>query len=206
MSKTVKINKGGLAAALAVLLSGGVITYPTETLYGLGTLAINKEGVKKIFAIKARPGEKTLPLIVGSFQQARTYFKMSKKENELANKFWPGPLSLVLKTKSPKLRNALGADRLAVRYSANKFASLLAESSGAPLVSTSANLSGRSGCFTIAAVKKQFARNKIKPDLYVDGGTLEASLPSTIVAVHGRKITVIRNGKIVLPLTDDNND
>jgi L-threonylcarbamoyladenylate synthase len=185
--------------AAEVLSRGGTVVFPTETLYGLAAMATNKKAVEKVYAIKRRPREKLLPVIVGSFAQAQKYFIFSREELTLARRFWPGPLTLVLKARSKKLVAAVGGDRVAVRYSANAVAARLAISAGAPITSTSANISGKQGCFTIASVKRQLGRvlgNRAYPDMFLNGGTLKRSLPSTIIrVVHGR-VAVIREGKI----------
>jgi L-threonylcarbamoyladenylate synthase len=187
--KTIEIKRAG-----EVLSCGGTVVFPTETLYGLAALATNKKAVEKVYAIKRRPREKLLPVIVGSFAQAQKYFIFSREELALARRFWPGPLTLVLKTRSKKLAAAVRGDRVAVRYSANAVAARLAIYAGAPITATSANISGKPGCFTIASVKRQFGR--VDPDLFLNTGTLKRSLPSTIVrVVHGR-IVVIREGRV----------
>jgi L-threonylcarbamoyladenylate synthase len=202
MSETVKKDGSGIECALGVLRRGGTVVFPTETLYGLGAMSTDSEAVKKIYLIKKRPQEKLLPVIVGSMGQAKKFFVLSRNDLKLAGIFWPGPLSLVLKTRSKRLIKALGNDLLAVRFSADPFAAKLAELCGAPIISTSANMSGKPGCFTVAAVKRQFARSKgsEQPDLFLDGGTLKKSPPSTIVRVEKNKLSLIREGKI--PLTE----
>lgn len=180
MPKTLNKDTDGVEYALKILKQGGTIVFPTETLYGLGAIATDAEAVKKIYKIKKRPQEKLLPVIVGSMEQAKEYFAFSPKELKLAKKFWPGPLSIVIKTKSKKLIKALDNDMLAVRFSADPLAGKLALLSGAPIISTSANISGKPGCFTLAAVKRQFAHHEEQPDLFLEGGGL------IIAAVHDR--------------------
>jgi L-threonylcarbamoyladenylate synthase len=192
--KTIDISR-----ASEIVASGGTVVFPTETLYGLAAMVTNKKAIEKVYAIKRRPREKLLPVIVGSFAQAQKYFIFSRTELALAKKFWPGPLTLVLKTRSKKLAAAVGGDRIAVRYSANVTAACLAISAGAPITSTSANISGKPGCFTIASVKRQLGRvlgNRASPDMFLNGGTLKRSLPSTIVRIVRGRIVVIREGKI----------
>jgi L-threonylcarbamoyladenylate synthase len=198
MPEILKADKAGIKYALNVLKRGGTVVFPTETLYGLGAASTDGEAVEKIYRIKKRPPEKLLPVIVGSMEQAKDYFILSRNDLKLANKFWPGPLSLILRTKSKKLMTALKGDSLAVRFSADPIAGKLAQLLGAPLISTSANTSGKSVCFTIAAVKRQFAGNveTEQPDLFLDGGGLKKSLPSTIVRTEKNGPSLIREGKI----------
>jgi len=186
--------------AAKVITRGGLVVFPTDTLYGLGAMTTDKKTVKKVYAIKRRSREKLLPVIVGGRDQAEKYFIFTSVERALAKKFWPGPLSLVLKTRSKKIATAMGSSILAVRYPANSIAAALARHSGVPITATSANISGQLGYFTIAAIKKQFAlaEESRQPDAYLNGGALKRSLPSTIVRVRGKKIIVIREGKVSL--------
>jgi L-threonylcarbamoyladenylate synthase len=195
-------NIGQIRRAVKILNNNGTVVFPTETLYGLAALSTNKKAVKKVYSIKQRPQEKLLPVIVGSMEQAKKYFIFNSNDLKLAQAFWPGPLSLVLKTRSKKIAAALGSNILAVRYPDNSIAASLAELSGAPITSTSANSSGQPGCFTIAVVKEQFAGinggKSTQPDFYLNGGPLKRSLPSTIVRTKKNAIEVIRAGKTPL--------
>jgi len=191
-----KMSKTEIKEAVYILKNGGVVVYPTETLYGLGALATDKKAVKKIFKIKKRDSNKLLPVIVGSLNQAKRYFVFNKTDLRLARRFWPGPLSLILKTKSKRIEHILDSKYIAVRFSANNLAAAIAKSAGAPITSTSANISGDSDCFTISAVKKQFALASVKPDIYINGGRLKKTRASTIVNAKGSKITILREGKI----------
>jgi L-threonylcarbamoyladenylate synthase len=188
--------------AAKILIGGGTVVFPTETLYGLAAIATNKTAVRKVYAIKRRPPEKLLPVVVGSFAQARKYFIFSRQELVLARRFWPGPFSLVLKTRSKKLAVAMGGDRVAVRYSANGIATRLTLLAGTPVTATSANISGKPGCFTILAVKRQLGSASgsrvlhVHPDMFLNGGTLKRSYPSTIVRVQRGRVAVLRKGKI----------
>lgn len=183
--------------AVAVLLSGGSVVFPTETLYGLAAMATNKKAVGKIYTIKGRNKEKFLPVIVGGMAQAEKYFIFDRTERTLAEKFWPGPLSLILRTRSKKIATAMGGGRIAVRWSANRIAAALANGCDVPITATSANLSGKPGCFTVAAVKRQFAGAHLaSPVFFMNGGALKKSLPSTIVRIERGHIVVLREGKI----------
>lgn len=198
------MNNADIGQAARVLRAGGTAVFPTETLYGLAALATDRAAVRKVYAIKCRPREKMLPVIVGSFAQAQKYFIFSRAELALERRFWPGPLTIVLKTRSKELAAAVGGDRVAVRFSASHVAARLAILAGAPIIATSANISGKPGCFTLAAVRRQLCRGSGRdaqtrassPDIFLDGGTLTRSLPSTIVRVRRGKIIILRKGRI----------
>ena len=180
--------------------SGGTVVYPTETSYALGTAATSSAGVQKIYRAKQRPREKVLPVVVSSVSQAKIYFSFSRTDAAITERFWPGALSLVLKVKSKSIRRALGSSTAAVRCSSNPIAVQLATLVGAPIVSTSANVSGQPGCASTTAVRQQFAGRNAKPDFYVNGGKLAKSLPSTIVRTRGTKIFCVREGAV--PVAD----
>jgi L-threonylcarbamoyladenylate synthase len=182
--------------AAAILKRGGTLVYPTETQYALGALATDRHAVRKIFLIKQRPSKKILPIIAGDLVQARSYFIFSKLDLRLAKKFWPGPLSLILKTKSAKIKAALGSDLIAVRVSSNRIAASLARRAGAPIVSTSANISGKAPQRTLRLIKKQFRGSPTQPDFFLGGLRSSSSTPSTIVRTRGGKIEIVREGKI----------
>jgi L-threonylcarbamoyladenylate synthase len=181
-----------------VVVNGGVFVYPTETQYALGTIATNIKAVRRIFEIKRRPPEKQLPVIVGSLEQARRFFVFSKMDMLLAYRFWPGAFSLILKTKSKRIASALGSDRVAVRVSSNRLAREIALLAGAPIVSTSANISGSEPCRTIRGIKKQFAGSLHQPDVYISGRLSKNKLPSTIVQTHDGSIKIVREGRVTI--------
>jgi len=178
-------------AAVKALEGGGVIIYPTETAYGLGADFLNKKAVEKVYQIKGRAFNKPLPVIVSSLAMAKKLVKFDIISLELAKKYWPGPLTLVLPTKDNK-------GTLALRVSGNKLATSLARQLGRPLVSTSANLSGRAECYNTDEVIKQFKGKKHQPDLILNGGLLTKNKPSTIVQVTAEGLKIIRQGAIKL--------
>jgi L-threonylcarbamoyladenylate synthase len=196
--ETLKNNRSGIEHALKILKRGGVVAFPTETLYGFGAIATNNAAVKRIYKIKGRKLNKSLPVIIGDMKQAKKYFTMNRNDLMLANKFWPGPLSLILKTRSKKLKTSLRTDLIAVRLSASPLAAKLARMSGAPIISTSANISGSPGCLTVDDIKDQFANISAsrQPDIFLDGGKLKSSVPSTIVRTEENGILIVREGKI----------
>jgi L-threonylcarbamoyladenylate synthase len=185
-----------LFQAVQAMRHGGVIVYPTETQYGLGAIAVHQVAVQRIFAMKKRSFEKQLPVIVGSLKQARRFFVLSVWDLKLARRYWPGPFSLILKTKSKRIARALGSDFVAVRVSSNAIARELALLAGAPIISTSANISGSEPCRTIREIKKQFARSLSQPDAYLAGRISKNQLPSTIVQTEGGSIKIIREGRV----------
>lgn len=188
---------GGWESAARELLRGGLVIYPTETFYALGCLATLHPSAERIFEVKGRPGDKPLPLIIADWDMAGNYLRLSDVEMELARAFWPGPLSIVTEVDpsvSPLARDRSG--RSAVRMSPHPVAAGLCLAAGAPLVSSSANLSGR------AAVSRP---GDLDPELLRRSGALvlddmpwpAGGLPSTLVEVAaGRSVRVLRSGAL----------
>lgn len=181
------------------LKNGGIVVYPTETAYGLGCDATNQKAVDLIFAIKQRDKEKILPVIVGSLTMAEKWAVFTDKEKELAQKFWPGPLTLILPAKKKLAEGCLAQDNtIALRVSGNDLARGLAEQLGMPIVATSANLSGTGEIYDIKEFKNVFAEaiNKYHIGI-IDGGLLFKRAPSTIARVEaGGKVTILRQGEL----------
>jgi L-threonylcarbamoyladenylate synthase len=188
---------GSWESAARELLRGGLVIYPTETFYALGCLATLHPAAERIFEVKGRPGDKPLPLIIADWDMAGNYLRLGDVEMELARAFWPGPLSIVTEVDpsvSPLARD--GSGRSAVRMSPHPVAAGLCLAAGAPLVSSSANLSGR------AAVSRP---GDLDPELLRRSGALvlddmpwpAGGLPSTLVEVAaGRSVRVLRPGAL----------
>jgi L-threonylcarbamoyladenylate synthase len=138
------------------LKCGAVIVYPTDTAYGLGCDATNTKAVAKIFKIKGRAASKALPLIVADAKMARKFFLLTTHYSLLTKKYWPGPLSIVLKAKRGIAKAALQAGTAAVRVPDSDVARELSRFLGRPLIATSANLSGQPACYSVRALTRQF--------------------------------------------------
>lgn len=204
--KILKINPKNpeskiIKAAIKILKAGGVIIYPTETSYGLGGDATFKKAVTKIFKIKKRSQQKSVTIIVSSFAMAKEYVKFDKLSWQLAKKYWPGPLTIVL-PKNKKRKKRIYTDLtgknwdFGVRISPQPVAWQLVKKLGNPLISTSANLSGKKPGYDISEILKQFKNKKNLPILVLDAGKLPKRLTSTVVLVKDGKIKVLRKGPI----------
>lgn len=191
--KIVKLAKSNrkkvVKTALAVLKTGGVIVYPTETSYGLGADFFNPKAVKKVYQIKGRKFNKPLSAIVSSLAMAKKLVKFDTASQKLAKEHWPGPLTLVL----PEKRSS---KTLALRISSNQLALSVVKKLKRPLTATSANLSGKGEFYSAEDIVKQFKNRKYQPDLVVDGGRLPKVKVSTIARVSRGKIEVLRPGVI----------
>ena len=185
--KIISASPSSVKEAIKILKNGGVVVFPTETAYGLAADATNKKAIKKVFQIKQRPLEKSLPWIAANLAMARKYVKFSHVALRLAKKYWPGPLTIILPAKR-------GNKTLALRVSSNKIAKSLSAGLGKPIISTSANISGEPTCYSAREVKKQFAKKSLQPDLLLDGGRLKKNKSSTIIKIEKNKIVIVRQG------------
>ena len=180
--------------AIAVLKRGGVVVFPTETAYGLAADATNPSAVEKIFKIKGREAEKSLPLIAASRQMVERYAGIPRGLAKLAVCHWPGALTLVLPAMGGLAPGVVRDGTVAMRVSSHPTAQALSQGLDAPIVSTSANLSGQPTCYCVTDVRAQLGN---APDLYLDAGVLHPEPPSTIVAVDDYGYPdVIRQGTI----------
>ena len=185
--------------AVQHLAAGGLVVYPTETAYALGADATNFAAVKTIFAVKERSAKKTVPLIVASLVMARTFASFSPRALQLARTYWPGPLTLVLPKSGKRLAASVcSRGAIALRVSSEPIARLLAAKLGNPIVSTSANRSGRGARYSARVVQKEFSKSRY-PMLVLDAGRIPRRKPSTIVRV-GRTITMLRQGSVKISL------
>jgi len=195
-----------LDTAVKILKSGGVIVYPTETAYALGADFQSKKATDKIYKIKHRRANFLLPAIVANISMAKKIVHFSKKAQDLADRFWPGPATLVLEvkpkmyeyTKKPGNEFLRPYRNLALRVSSNKIAQNLSKKFGCAIISTSANIHGKDACYSVEDVLEQLGDNKVKPDLILDAGPLPKVKPSTIIKVTGEKVEILRPGPVKL--------
>lgn len=187
--------------AVEILHSGGIIAYPTETVYGLGCDPFNEEAFLRLKTLKGREGGKPMLLIASSIHQVRQVAKSFEGlAAVLAERFWPGPLTMILQpseTAPPYLRGPGGG--IAIRITSDRNASAIASGFGHPVVSTSANLAGEPTAVTISAVRALFGD---AVDCYIGTDTPLQGLPSTILDVTADSVKVIREGAIPLNLLE----
>ena len=183
------------APATLALRRGGIVAYPTETFYGLGVDALNPKAVEKLFAIKGRPPEKPVTLIIKDRAELKNITsKISRQATLLMDRYWPGPLTLVLKAskKIPSLITAFTCT-IGVRVSSDPTAQKLAFEFGSPITATSANPSGKPPAKDAASCVEYFNNNV---DVVIDNGTLASEKGSTIVDAAGTEIKLVREGVI----------
>ncbi|MCX5766467.1 MAG: L-threonylcarbamoyladenylate synthase [Gemmatimonadetes bacterium] len=188
-----------ISGTLLHLEKHGVLAYPTETVYGFGG-AIDSASVSTLVALKRRPDSKPFLLLISDSSMIdRMGLQLSNAASMLAARFWPGPLTLVLaggeRRVPARLRGPEGG--IAVRWTPHPGLQRLIASMGDPLTSTSANLPGTPPAMNAATVMQEWSQSISRGTLRVlDGGTLTASAPSTVVDCTGRSPRVIRPGAI----------
>jgi len=176
--------------------AGGLVVYPTETVYGLGADALNRDAVLKVFAAKSRALDNPLSVAVKDLKQADTIAYVNDAARKLAEAFLPGPLTIVLKKRSilPKELTS-GLDNVGIRIPDNPVALRLIELAG-PITATSANISGQPSPTTAEEAKRQIGEHV---DLILDGGECKIGEESTVVDVseEGEEFKILREGTIV---------
>jgi L-threonylcarbamoyladenylate synthase len=183
-----------MARAVDVLRRGGVVAFPTDTVYGLGASIFLPRAVEKVFELKGRSRHQPLPVLVGSLDQVSRLASLSPQALALAEEFWPGGLTLVLAAleTAPELVTA-GSGKVAVRQPHHPTPLALIEGLGAPITGTSANLSGHPPAQTADEVRGQMGE---RVDLVLEGGPPPGGRESTVVDLTGKAPLVLREGAI----------
>lgn len=184
-----------LPTAVRLIRQGGLIAFPTDTIYGVACDPANPDAIKRIYSAKERPDEKALPVLIGAFEQlAALVADLPAAVEAIARAFWPGPLTLVL-AKNPQLPPELSAyPTVGVRMPDLPFTLELLRQTG-PLATTSANLSGGPNPVTARDVLEQLGG---RIDLILDGGPTPGPTASTVADVSTAEIRILREGPISL--------
>lgn len=186
-----------LRYAAHFLSRGCVIGIPTDTLYGLAADPFNLAAVDEIYRVKGRPDTRALPILVNSIEQGALLARETPKGFfRLAEAFWPGALTLIVdaSTRLP-LKVTANTGRIALRWPRSEVVGRLVAEFDGPITGTSANISGFPSCSSAAQVMKQLGD---RLPLLLDAGETGASLPSTIVELHGTEWKILREGAIAV--------
>jgi L-threonylcarbamoyladenylate synthase len=194
--KIVNANrKRSVTEAAQTILDGGVIIYPTETIYGIGANALEPKIIERVYDIKERrKSNPILVLIPDRSALDELTLGVPEVAEQLMSEFWPGPLTIVFKA-APIVSKILtaGTGKIGVRLSSDPFCTELLSICKIPITSTSANLSGESNPNSITMINKKV---QDAVDLIVDAGTLTSQTPSTVVDVTKGKVELVREGAI----------
>ena len=178
-----------------IIKNGGIVIFPTETVYGIGTNGLNEEAIKELYDIKQRPLNKPISLLVNSIDMINNIAKdITDLEYTLIKKFFPGPLTIILKKKDvvPNIVTA-NLDTVGIRMPTNEIALKLIEYAGVPIATPSANISGKPSGTNPEDIMKDFD-NKV--DCFIDDGPSPIGLASTIVQVIDGVPHILRQGSI----------
>jgi L-threonylcarbamoyladenylate synthase len=182
-----------LAPAAAWLRQGGIVAFPTDTLYGLAVDAASDEAVAALFELKGRQAEAALPFVAASRAQVEAWCGLGEQDARLADVFWPGPLALVRPAPASVVARAhAGLGTVAVRVPDHPIAQALAAAFGSPVTATSANRTGDAPASRVADLE----RLRSPRLLIVDGGNAPGGLASTIVDARERPPRLLRAGAI----------
>ncbi len=195
------INRQVLDAAADIIKNGGLVAFPTETVYGLGANGLSGDAAAKIYAAKGRPSDNPLILHICKKKDLEDIVKyIPKTAEKLMDAFWPGPMTLVF-AKSDKVPYGTtgGLDTVAVRMPAHSVALGLIEAAGVPIAAPSANLSGRPSPTTAAHVREDMEG---RIDMIIDGGEAGIGLESTIIDVTGDTPMILRPGFVTAEMIE----
>lgn len=180
----IKQTKNNLNKVVEILNKGGVVVYPTDTVYGFLVDAGNEKAVEKIFKIKKRPKNKPLPIFVKDIKMAQELAEIDQEQEKNMRKYWPGKYTLILNKKDAK-------GTIALRIPDYKLLNSLLKKIDKPLAQTSVNISGQPPLIKIKDIILQFGENKFV-DLTIDAGNLPKSKPSKIIDLTENKIKILR--------------
>jgi len=189
----IRPDPSDIAAAVDVLRAGGVVAFPTDTLYGLAVDPRRHDAVERLFQLKGRDVTAAVPLIAANVDQALGAATFGEKERRAAQAFWPGPLSIVAPANPSVAPNALaGGTTVAIRVPAHVVARQLAERFGFPITATSANRSGEPAADSADAVAAALS----DVDLLLDAGRAPGGAPSTIISFNAGELVLLRAGAV----------
>ena len=198
-------NDNGIGKALAVIKRGGIVAHPTETCYGFACDLTNPDAVEKLALLKKRPKNQPVSSLFASIAEAKKWVEWNDKAEDLAKKYLPGPLTLILPAKKGAGKSDViyryieSFGSVGIRVSSHPVAMKLAERAGVPLSTTSANLHGQAEPYSAQEILVQFKGQELQPDLILDGGALQKVPPSTVISVFGGRVAVVRQGGIQVP-------
>ena len=193
--KTIKNIKNNINEASNIIKQGGLVLFPTETVYGIGASGLNSNAVEKIYKAKGRKSDNPLILHISNIDMLDMLAKdITNLEYRLMNNFWPGPFTIILNKKDivPDIVTG-GLNTVAVRMPSNKIALELIQSANVPIAAPSANISGKPSGTNINDIYEEL---KDKIDYAIDGGKCEVGLESTVVNVEQNTVRILRPGKI----------
>ncbi len=194
------INEEAVSACAQALKNGGIAVFPTETVYGIGVDAFNEAAIAELYKRKQRPFDKPLLMHISGIEMAEEIAYLDDNARMLINKYTPGPLTLVVKSKPgvPKIALANG-DTVGLRFPSNKAFLSISKAFGGPIAATSANLSGNKSAITASELEPVMNI----ADIVLTDGECELGLESTILSLVGEKPKILRLGSFPRELIEE---
>jgi len=200
MSQIIKVDtkesiQMGLKKAADIVLSGGAVAFPTESFYGLGVNALDKEAIERLFLIKKRRADNPVLILISSVRDLSQYVvNITDTARRLIERFWPGGLTMLFEARQniPPILTA-GTGKIGIRLSSHPVARGLAEVAGLPITGTSANVSGEAPCIEAREVFDSLGE---AVDVILDGGKTEGGKGSTILDVTVTPPEILREGMV----------
>ena len=188
----VECNEEGIKKTSQIIKEGGIVVFPTDTVYGIGCNPYNENAVKKIYEIKSREKVKALPVLAYSIDIVKKIVVIDKFTENILQKNWPGPLTLILELKDQELKKSLNLqNKIAVRIPDSECTLKLLEKCEL-VVGTSANISGNASYTD----PNNCIKNIKNYDLFLNGGTITSKGESTIIEIKNEAIKIIREGAL----------
>ncbi|MBP5512120.1 threonylcarbamoyl-AMP synthase [Candidatus Saccharibacteria bacterium] len=183
--------------AADILLTGGTVIFPTDTVYGLGANALDNNAVEKIYKIKGRDKKKPINVLIADYEDILKVAEIpTREEGKLMEKFWPGSLTIILKRKAGVAETAAaGGETIGIRMPKNELARNLIREVGFPIATTSANLSGDEAGTNLDNIEKEVLE---QVDFVLEGEEDSSDVASTIVEFKDGKPVILRKGEIKL--------
>ena len=180
--------------AVRVLRDGGLVCYPTDTVYGIGAAASDDAAVRRLYAAKGRPLDKPLPLLLADVSDAARVAEVTPLAKALAGRFWPGGLTIVMRKAGSYRSVALaGGDTVALRVPGHELVRGIVRALGEPITGTSANRTGTRAPISAAEVAFQMGE---MVELIIDGGQSRTKLESTVIDITHDKPEIVREGAV----------
>ena len=198
-TKIIRYNgRESLKPAAEIIRRGGIVAFPTETVYGLGGNALDPDAARKIYEAKGRPSDNPLIVHLSSYEHAGMYAHTTRAFFDIAEAFMPGSITVILK-KRPFIPDSVtgGLDSVGLRVPSNQIARELIELSGVPIAAPSANLSGKPSPTSFEHVYNDLNG---RVDAIIDGGTSEFGVESTIIKIDKKQIKLLRPGAVTVEM------
>ena len=189
------LNYDKLKKPAQIIKNGGIVIFPTETVYGIGTNGLDENAIKKLYEVKQRPINKPISLLVNNIEMVEKIAKnITEVEYKLMERFFPGPLTIILEKRDivPDILTS-STNTVGIRMPSGEIAKKLIEFAGVPIATSSSNISGKPSGTNITDIKKDF---KGKVDCFIDNGESELGIPSTVIRIIDNIPHILRQGAI----------